>query len=209
MTVDSYLIWEISDPYEFYKTIGNISDAELRLNAFTYNELKTLIGKLNQSDVINQEDASDRNDIYEGITAEINKIAQTYGINILDVKVKRLDLPASNEQDVYLRMISERNQIADKFTADGEYEASIIRNDVDKQVNIIISDAEADAARIEAQGEAEYMRMLAEAYNTDDKRDFYEFNLALEALKASLSNSKDKTVIIDGNSKLGQLLIGP
>lgn len=209
MTVDSYLIWEISDPLKFYKTLGNLSDAEIRLNALTYSALKTLVGMLNQSDIINEEDASERNDIYEGITMDVNKIAETYGIRVLDVKVKRLDLPADNEQAVYGRMISERNQIADKYTADGEYEASIIRNDVDKQVNIILSDAEANAARIEAEGEAEYMRMLAEAYNTDDKRDFFEFNLALESLKAALKNSADKTVIIGADSKLGQLLIGP
>lgn len=209
MTVDSYLIWEIQDPLTFYKTLGSLSDAELRLNALTYNALKTLMGTLEQNKIINQEDASERNDIYEGITSDVNKIAKTYGINVLDVKIKRLDLPADNEQAVYSRMISDRKQIADKYTADGEYEASIIRNDVDKQVNIIISDAEANAARIEAEGEAEYMRMLAAAYDSDDKKDFYEFNLALEALQSSLANSANKTVIIDGNSKLGQLLIAP
>ena len=209
MTVDSYLIWEILDPRTFYQTLGTLTDAELRLNALTYNSLKNLMGTLEQNDIINEEDASERNDIYAGITTDVDAIARTYGITVLDVKIKRLDLPADNEQAVYGRMISDRNQIAEKYTADGEYEASIIRNDVDKQVNIIVSNAEAEAARIEAEGEAEYMRMLAEAYGTEDKKDFYEFSLALDALKTSLGDGENKTVIIDRNSKLGQLLIGP
>ena len=103
-------------------------------------------------------------------------------------------------------MISERNQMAEKYAADGEYEASLIRNNVDKQVNIIVSNAEAKAAEIEAAGEAEYMRMLAEAYNTQDKKDFYEFTLALDALKSSL-NGSEKTLILGPDSPLAQILL--
>ena len=210
MTVDSYITWEISDPRTFYQTLGTIAEAETRLDALTYNSLKNRMGTLEQNDIINEEDAAERNDIYSGITAEVQALADTYGIHVLDVKVKRLDLPADNEQAVYARMISDRNQIAEKYTADGEYEASIIRNDVDKQVNILISNAQAQAAKLEAEGEAEYMRMLAEAYDTADKKEFYEFTLGLDALKASLATDENtKTVIIDGNSLLGQLLLGP
>jgi membrane protease subunit HflC len=104
-------------------------------------------------------------------------------------------------------MISERNQMAEKFTANGNYEASKIVNDVDKQVNIIVSNAEAQAAVLEAEGEAEYMRLLAEAYNTKDKQEFYEFILALDALKASLTGD-EKTIILDQNSALAQVLMG-
>lgn len=208
MTVDSYIIWEIGDPKTFYRSLGTTSEAEARLNAVTYNSLKNLMGKLQQSDIINMDDASERNDIYTGITKEVASLCETYGINVLDVKIKRFDLPDNNEQAVYERMISDRNQIAEKYTADGNYEASIIRNDVDKQVNIVISNAEAEAARLEAEGEQEYMRLLAEAYDTDDKKEFYEFLRALDALKASLSGD-DKTVILDADSKLGKILTNP
>ena len=207
MTVDSYITWKISDPRTFYQTIGSIPEAEIRLDALTYTALKNLMGTLQQSNIINEEDASERNDIYSGITANVSEVAKNYGITVLDVKVKRLDLPSDNEQAVYARMISDRNQIAEKYTADGEYEASIIRNDVDKQVNIIISNAEAQAAKLEAEGEAEYMRMLAEAYDSEDKKDFYEFTLALDALKSSLQGDQ-KTVILDGNSQLAKILMG-
>ncbi len=208
MTVDSYIVWEISDPRTFYRTLGTTAEAEARLNAVTYNSLKNLMGTLEQDDIINTEDASGRNDIYAGITTEVAELCTTYGINVLDVRIKRFDLAESNENAVYDRMISDRNQMAEKYTADGNYEASIIRNEVDKQVNIIVSNAKAEAARLEAEGEQEYMRLLAEAYNTEDKKEFYEFTRALEALKASLSG-EDKTVIIDKESRLGQILMNP
>lgn len=207
MTVDSYLTWRITDPKTFYQTVGNISEAETRLDALSYKSLKNLMSSLNQDDIINEENASERNDIYAGITTEVAASAKAYGIEVIDVKIKRFDLPEANEQAVYDRMISDRERIAAEYTANGEYEASLIKNEVDKQVNIIVSDAKAEAARIEAEGEAEYMRLLAEAYNTDDKKDFYEFTRALEALKASL-NGDEKTVILGADSVLGKILSG-
>ena len=207
MTVDCYILWSISDPKLFYQTLGSKNVAEQRLDALTYNELKTVMGTLAQSDIINMEDGAKRNEIYENIATDVDALAKTYGIRVEDVKIKQFDLPESNLNAVYNRMISERNQMAEKYTADGNYEASIIRNDVDKQVNIIVSDAEAEAAKLEAEGEAEYMRLLAEAYDTQDKKDFYEFTLALDALKSSLDGS-EKTVILDANSELAQILMG-
>ena len=207
MTVDCYILWSISDPKLFYQTLGSTGVAEDRLDNLTYNELKTVMGTLAQSDIINMEDGALRNNIYESIAADVNTQAQTYGIAVEDVKIKQFDLPESNLNAVYSRMISERNQIAEKYTADGNYEASIIRNDVDKQVNITVSNAKAEAAKLEAEGEAEYMRLLAAAYDSADKKDFYEFTLALDALKQSLTGS-EKTVILDANSELARILMG-
>ena len=207
MTVDCYILWSISDPLRFYQTLGSVSVAEQRLDALTYNELKTVMGTLAQADIINMEDGAKRNEIYDGIAVDVDALAQTYGIHVEDVKIKQFDLPDSNLNAVYSRMISERDQMAEKYTADGNYEASIIRNDVDKQVNIMVSNAQAAAAALEAEGEAEYMRLLAEAYNTEDKKAFYEFTLALEALKKSLTGS-EKTVILDADSELARILMG-
>ncbi|MCI6228243.1 MAG: protease modulator HflC [Candidatus Faecousia sp.] len=207
MTVDCYILWSISDPKLFYQTLGSKSVAEQRLDALTYNELKTVMGTLAQSDIINMEDGAKRNDIYGSIASDVNALAKTYGIRVEDVKIKQFDLPESNLNAVYGRMISERNQMAEKYTADGNYEASIIRNDVDKKVNIMVSDAQAEAAKREAEGEQEYMRLLAEAYDSRDKQEFYEFTLALDALKSSL-NGNDKTVILDANSDLAKILMG-
>ena len=207
MTVDCYILWSISDPLRFYQTLGTTSVAEQRLDALTYNELKTVMGTLAQADIINMNDGAERNAIYETISADVDALADQYGIHVEDVKIKQFDLPQSNLNAVYSRMISERNQIAEKHTAEGNKEAAMTRNEVDKQVNITVSNAEAEAAQLVAEGEAEYMRLLAEAYNTSDKKDFYEFTLALDALKLSLTGD-EKTVILDGNSELAKILMG-
>ena len=208
MAVDCYVLWNVSDPLKFYQSLGNTTVAEERLNALTYNALKNVMGTLSQSDIINMEDGATRNSIYEGITASVDQLAANYGIKVEDVKIKRFDLPEANESAVYTRMISERKQIAEKYTADGNYEASLIRNDVDKQVNIIVSNAEAEAAKLVAEGEAEYMKMLGDAYNSPEKQDFYEFTLALDALQATLDGS-DKTIILSQDSDLAQILMHP
>ena len=207
MTVDCYILWEIAEPQQFYRALGTTAKAEERLNAITYNALKNAMGRLAQADIINMNDGAERNDIYEGITATVDAQAVTYGIHVEDVKIKQFDLPDSNLNAVYSRMISERNQMAEKYTADGNYDASIIRNEVDKQVNIIVSNAQAESAKLEAEGEAEYMRLLAAAYDTDDKKDFYEFTLALDALKKSLTGN-ESTIVLDESSALAQILMG-
>lgn len=208
MTVDCYILWSINDPKLFYQRLGSTANAEQRLDALTYNELKTVMGTMAQAQIVNMEDGSKRNDIYTNISTDVDNLARAYGIRVEDVKIKQFDLPESNLNAVYNRMISERNQMAEKYTADGNYEASIIRNNVDKKVNIIVSDAEASAAKLEAEGEAEYMRLLAEAYDTREKKEFYEFTLALDALKSSLSGD-EKTVILDADSTLAQILMAP
>ena len=207
MTVDCYILWQIEDPLKFYQTLGSTLVAEERLNTITHNALKNVMGTLAQSDIVNMDDGSERNEIYEGITTSVDNQAKTYGITVEDVKIKRFDLPESNENAVFSRMISERNQMAEKFTADGNYDASLIRNNVDKEVNIVISNAKAEAAKLQAEGEAEYMRMLAEAYNSADKQDFYEFTVALDALKQSLTGD-EKTIILDRDSALAKILAG-
>ena len=207
MTVDCYILWSITDPQEFYRALETTAKAENRLDAITYSALKRTMGTLAQADIINMNDGAERNEIYEAIATTVNADASIYGIKVEDVKIKQFDLPESNLNAVYTRMISERNQMAEKYTANGSYEASIIINDVDKQVNIMISDAKAEAAKLEAEGEAEYMRLLAEAYNSDEKKEFYEFTLALDALKKSLTGT-EKTVILDKDSELAQILMG-
>jgi len=187
--------------------LGSASVAEQRLDALTYTTLKNVMSTLAQADIINMEDGAQRNDIYDGIATTVDEKALSYGINVLDVKIKQFDLPESNLNAVYARMISERNQVAEKYTADGNYEANLIRNDVDKQVNIMVSNAEAEAAKLEAEGEAEYMALLADAYDSPEKKEFYEFTLALDALKKSLTGDQ-KTVILDADSELAKILTG-
>ena len=207
MTVDCYILWSISDPQQFYRAVGNTNEAEERLNAITYSVLKRSMGTLAQADIINMEDGGERNEIYEGIAANVDSQTKVYGIHVEDVKIKQFDLPESNLNAVYERMISERNQMAAGYTADGNKKATLKRNEVDQTVNIMISNAEAEAAKLVAEGEAEYMKLLADAYGTQEKKDFYEFMLALDALEQSLTG-QEKTVILDVDSDLGKILMG-
>ena len=207
MTVDCYILWNISDAQKFYQSVGTTAEAESRMNAITYNALKTAMGTLAQSDIINMNDGAERHELYESIAAIVDAETVKYGVHVEDVKIKQFDLPGSNLEAVYQRMISERNQMAEKYTADGNKEATEIRSRVDKDVNIMISDAEAEAAKLVAEGEAEYMKKLAEAYDSEDEKEFYEFILALDALEKSLTGS-DKTIILDADSELSQILAG-
>ena len=119
MNVDCYVLWKIADPITFYQRLETDAEAEGRLDTMTYTALKNALGSLTQADIINMEDGAKRNEIYEGIAESVAKQAKDIGIDVLDVKIKRFDLPESNLNAVYSRMISERNQMAEKYTADG------------------------------------------------------------------------------------------
>ena len=209
MTVDSFLVWRITDPFVFYQQLlGSISNAENRLDAITFNAVKNIIGTFEQNDIISSADEKSRSYLNIAVTNQSKANASSFGIEVLDVKIKSFELPYDNEQSVFRRMISDRERVAEAERAEGEKEANLIKNEVDKTVNITVSDAKAEAERIIADGEAEYMRRLAEAYNTPEKEEFYRFMRGLDALKASLTGN-DKTVILDRDSLLAQILIAP
>lgn len=207
MSVDSYVLWKISDPMTFYKSLGSISEAQVRLDAATYNALKNIISTMSQDSIITPSVDDGRNDLNVTVCDQVKSATTDYGIEITDVKIKRFDLPEENETAVYQRMISDRNQIAEKYRAEGESEATIMKNEVDKQVNIIISDANAQAEETVAQGESEYMKLLADTFNTAEKEEFYIFMRSLETLKASLTGEQ-KTVILGSDSELAKILQG-
>lgn len=207
MSVDSYVLWKITDPMTFYKTVGSISEAQSRLDAATYNALKNIIGTITQDSIITASVEDGRTDLNVTIYDQVKELTDDYGITVSDVKIKRLDLPAENEEAVYERMISDRQQIAEKHRAEGESEATKLRSEVDKTVSILISDAEAQAAVIEAEGESEYMKMLADAFNDKNKQDFFVFIRSLEALENSLSGNNN-TIILDEDSDIVKTLMG-
>lgn len=130
-----------------------------------------------------------------------------YGIELSDVKIKVLDLPNENKEAVYNRMITERNNIAAAYKAQGESEAQIIRNTTDKEVSVMLSEAQAKADATVAEGEAEYMRILSEAYNDEGKADFYLFSLQLDTIKESVTNG-NTTIFLDKDSPVAQIFSG-
>ncbi len=207
MQVDNYVTWRITDPLTFYKTLGNISEAETRIDMLTYSAIRIEMGKLDRDTIINPKDIESRDKFNENVINATADATKSYGIEIMDIKIKKLDLPADNEAAVYNRMISERNKIAAEERAEGEKQATLIKNEVDKETGITISNASAEAARIKAEGEGEYMRILGDAYNTADKQSFYEFTRALDALEASLG--EQSTIILGEDSILAEALTNP
>ena len=207
MSVDSYVLWKISDPMTFYKTLGSIPEAQNRLDAATYNALKNIIGTMSQDSIITPSVDDGRNDLNVVVHEQVKSSTTDYGIEITDVKIKRFDLPTENEEAVYQRMISDRNQTAEKYRAEGSSEATKMKNDVDKQVNIIVSDAKAQAEEIVAEGEKQYIKLLAETFNTVEKENFYIFMRSLDTLKTSLTGEQ-KTIILGADSELANILQG-
>lgn len=204
MIADSYVLWRISDPLKFAQSVNSsVPAAEGRINAVVYNSIKNVIGSMNQNDVI----SSRKGGLDEKIMENIGNGMDQYGITIVAVETKRLDLPADNKDAVYERMISERSQIAATYIAEGQADAQVIKNTTDKDVSISISDAQAKAAQIEAEGEAEYMRILAEAYGDDSRREFYSFIRSLEALETSFTGD-NKTIVLPADSPIAQLFLG-
>lgn len=201
MVADSYVLWKIKDPIKFAQTLNaSVSQAENRLDTTVYNSMKIVISGLSQAEVISGRDG----ELNEAFMKNIGNTMEQYGIELIAVETKHLDLPSDNKNAVFDRMISERAQIAATYTAEGLSEAQMIKNATDKEVAISISNAEAQAAKITAEGEAEYMRILSNAYSDKDRADFYTFIRSLETARASLVGEK-KTLILSKDSPIAQI----
>lgn len=236
MIVDAYIIWEVTDATKFTQSLSaNTSTAEGRIDVITYNAIKTTISNMTQEELIaSREDSIDianaeakLEDVeikdIESDDAKTGKVkvidlstkllehvgaqCDQYGIAIDDIEIKVLDLPEENKTAVYDRMITERNNIAAAYTAQGQSEAQIIKNTTDKEVSVLLSEANASADAIISEGEAEYMRILSEAYNDPEKADFYLFVRSLDTVKISLDNGQT-TLFLDKNSPIAQIFQG-
>lgn len=201
MVLDSFALWRISDARLFIESLsGSQSNAESRINAIVYNALKTVISSQSQEAVISGRDGEIVNLVMENIGDSFDR----YGIEMLAVETKTLDLPDDNKNAVYTRMISERNNIAAAYTAEGEAEAKRIRNEADKQVEITLSEAKSQAETTKAAGDAEYMRILSDVYDTADEADFYSYMIALDALSESMTG-EEKTLILSPDSPIAKI----
>ena len=204
MICNSYILWHITDPQLFAQTLNSsIGSAEGRLDTVVYNSTKNVISSTSQDDVISGRDGA----LSEAIIASIGNTLDQYGIELLAFEIKQLDLPSDNKAAVYERMISERDNIAASYTAEGSSEAQIIRNTTDKEVTVMLSEAEKEAEILIAEGEAEYMRILSEAYADESKTEFYSFVRSLDALKTSMIGG-NKTVILSPDSPIAEIFYG-
>lgn len=201
MITDSYILWHITDPLKFAQTLNcSVSNAENRLDTIVYNATKNIISSMSQEDVISGRDGELSAAIMENIGASLDP----YGIELLAFETKHLDLPEDNKTAVYERMISERDNIAATYTAEGNSEAQMIRNTTDREVTVMISEAEKQAEILTAEGEAEYMRILSEAYSDPARTEFYSFVRSLDAIKITMTGD-NKTLILSPDSPLAQI----
>lgn len=204
MISDSYVLWKISDPLKFAQTLNSsVESGESRINTAVYNATKNAISSMSQDQVITSRDGELSDMVMEAIGTNMDQ----YGIELLKFETKQLDLPDDNKEAVYERMISERDNIAATYKAEGNSEAKVIRNKTDKEVAIQISDAKKQAKILEAEGEQEYMKILAQAYGEEDRSEFYSFVRSLDALKTSMKG-EDKTVILSADSPIAQIFEG-
>lgn len=235
MIVDCYVLWRVTEPLKFAQTLSHsVTNAENRIDQLVYNAMKNTISGMTQDEVIRSRDGKitvtdtaeiddvENNDLIiddekkvveiksltEEIMEKLGTVYEQYGIEVMTVEVKKLDLPDDNKQAVYTRMISERENIAAQYTAEGESQARIIRNTTDKEVSIMLSQANADAEKIKAEGEAEYMRILSNAYNDEEKSEFYSFVRSLDAAKEGLKGSGQKTLILPADSPIAGVFAG-
>ncbi len=207
LVVDNYVIWVIEDPTLFTQRVGTVNEMEKRLDATIYSVVKNTMGTKLQTEIISAGEGN-RNEVNKQITEQVNSnLSSEYGVSVLSVEIKKLDLPTDNESAVYARMISDREQIAAALKAEGELEASKIRNETDKQAAIIVSEAKAESDKISGEAEAEYMRIMAAAYNSTEKQEFYEFLRSLDAARISMSDGK-KVLILPASSVIGKIFIG-
>lgn len=235
MIIDCYVLWRVTDPLKFAQSLSHsIGNAESRIDQLVYNAMKNTVsnmtqdeviksrdGKIVVSDIVNEDEVvsndieiEEKQEVVEikSLTDEIMDHIGTsyeqYGIEIVTVEVKKLDLPDDNKQAVYTRMISERENIAAQYRAEGEAQAKKIQNTTDKEVSIMLSEANAKAEQIKAEGEAEYMKILSDAYNDEAKSDFYTFVRSLDAAKQSMKGSKNKTLILSSDSPIAKVFEG-
>ena len=207
LVVDNFAIWNVDDPVIFMQSVrGSVSEMENRISAAVYSAVKNEFGRLQRDEIIST-DPSSVERVSLRVTEQVNESMKDYGVSINSVEIKKTDLPEANAEAVYTRMIAERNQIATAYLAEGDLEAARIRNEVDKQVEVIIAQAEADAEKRRGEAEAAYMEIMAEAYSSPEKAEFYEFLRSLDALEVAFEDSST-TIILDEDSRIVKALLG-
>lgn len=204
MIADAFVLWKISDPVLFTRHLnGQVAQAQSRISASVFSSMKSVISNMDQAEIIENRDGK----LALDISSNIGDSLDGYGIQVLAVETKSLDMPDDNKQSVYDRMISERNNIAASYTAQGNSSAQKIKNDTTKEVSVMKSEAKAEAEKIKAEGEAQYMQILSNAYNDASKADFYNFVRSLDAAKEALK-SGNNTLILDKSSPITQIFYG-
>jgi membrane protease subunit HflC len=201
LVVDNYSRWRIDDPLLFFRTVRNEAGAQSRLDDIVYSDLRETLGRHTLSDIV----SGQRSDLMKEVTAASDVKTRAYGIRLIDVRIKRADLPEKNEQNVFNRMRTERERQAKRFRAEGDEEARTVRSDADKQVRIITADARQKADVVRGEGDAQAVKIFADAYGRDP--DFYEFVRTMDAYRKTID--ADTTLILSTDSDFFRWLSKP
>ncbi len=197
--VDAFAKYKIVDPVKFFKTVQNYEGANLRLNRILESSMRKVIGKVNLSTLLTDK----RSELMFYIKDLLDTEAKTFGIDIIDARIKRADLPAENSEAIYKRMQTEREKEANQIRAEGREEGARIRSTADKESQILISEAYKESQRIKGEGDAEAAIVYNKAYAKD--AEFYKFYRSLISYKKSLS-SKNTSFVVSPNSPYFQHL---
>ncbi len=185
IVLDNYARWRIVDPLQFYRTMRTMVGAQARLDDVVYSQLRAMVGGYTLSEVVSTQRAA----IMTEVTDKVKKIMQSFGVEVLDVRIKRTDLPEENLRAIFGRMRAERERQARQYRSEGEEESTRIRSDADRQKAIILADAARDSQIIRGDADARAAQIYAEAYSKNE--DFYSFQRWLEAMRLSFGkNSK-------------------
>ena len=199
LIVDNYVRWKIVDPLQFLKTVQAIPTAKSRMDDIVYSELRRELGTHDMVEIITE----NREEIMDVVTKASNEATLSYGISVIDVRIRRVDLPSENEESIYARMEAERKRQANKFRSEGSEEAQKIRAATDRDKTIILADAYKEAEKIRGEGDAKAVQVYARSYSSDPK--FYEFVRTLDAYKKVVDDKT--TLVLPSDSKLFKLLI--
>ena len=198
LIVDNYVRWKITNPLVFLQTVQAIPTAITRMDDIIYSELRRELGTHNMTEIITET----REAIMEKVTQNSDHATDQYGIKVVDVRIKRVDLPKENEQSIYARMEAERNRQANKFRSEGDEEAQKIRASTEKDKTIILAVAYKESQEIRGLGEAQALEIYAKTFNKDV--DFYEFLRTLETYKKVIDDKT--TLVLPADSKLFKML---
>ena len=199
LIVDNYIRWKIVDPLQFLKTVQAIPTALSRMDDIVYSELRRELGTHDMVEIITE----NREQLMEEVTEASNAATMEYGISVIDVRIRRVDLPSENEESIFARMEAERKRQANKYRSEGEEEAQKIRAATDRDKTIILADAYKEAERLRGEGDAQAVNIYARSYSSDPK--FYEFVRTLDAYKKVVDDKT--TLVLPSNSRLFKLLM--
>jgi len=194
LIIDNYVRWRIVDPLLFLQTVKAIPTAKTRLDDIVYSELRQELGTHDMVEIITENRAL----VMEKVTKASNEETSKYGIEVIDVRIRRVDLPQENEASIYARMEAERKRQANKFRSEGEEEAQKIRAATDRDKTVLLADAYKKAQQIRGEGDAKALDIYASSYSKDP--DFYEFTRTLETYEKVIDEKT--TLVLPGDSKL-------